>query len=217
NEGSLVQALNEVNGATQVFEQAGYELTGVDMELSPNQRLIVHLARFEVVDQRTLQSLLRANQHAKTVHGILWSLIRAEEMAAQVDVTNMVYRELIVHVGPIPSVRMSWGYAEEEEEEAPVAQPAPVQTTVVSGAAPASASAPTQFAQTTFFESRSVPQPQGSAAVASTATSDVSATTTVAPAGQAEESREMTSADWRRDALERLKKNPHVSKYQRRF
>jgi hypothetical protein len=216
SEGSLLQALQEVNGATQVFEQAGYELAGVDMELSPNQRLIVHLSRFEQVDSSTLQSLLRANQHAKTIHGILWSLIRAEEMAAQVDVANMIYRELIVHVGPIPSVRMGWGYEEDEETVAsPPAVPS-IQTTIVPPPPPAGSGS---FPQTTFFESRSVPQPAGSAAVANVAaTPDISAVSTAAvPTASQVESTEAASADWRRAALDRLKKSPHVSKYQRRF
>lgn len=107
-EDRLVDALHEINGSTEVFAQAGYELGAVDMEISPSHMIIVHLYRVEDVRDSMLRSLLKANQSKKITHALLRSLIQAEEMADKVDLNDQVYYKLRVNVGPIPSVKLCW-------------------------------------------------------------------------------------------------------------
>jgi hypothetical protein len=49
HEDHLSEALQEINGSAEVFAKAGFVLSGVDLEISPVQRLLVHLARVEDV------------------------------------------------------------------------------------------------------------------------------------------------------------------------
>jgi len=156
NEQRLSQAMQEINGSLDVFIEAGFELGGMDLEISPVQRLLVHLTKLGDVHPSTIRALISANQHRKTTHALLTSLLQAQEMADTVELTHLEYSELIVSIGPIPTVRICWRTEESEEVQAVTT---PVQTIPVPP--PMAASAPvTQsvFGQSSFFEKRT-PQP----------------------------------------------------------
>jgi hypothetical protein len=204
----IVQALKEINNNAAVFEEAGYFLSGADMELSPAQRVIVHLEKFEDVPHSTVRSLITAHQNQKTIHALLSSLLQAEAVADRVALSELSYRTLNVHLGPIPSVRLCWR-AEEAEEEIPLTT-VPVQPPAL----PLTTAAPTSaFNQTSFFESRGAPPtslPSSSpASMAPVATQPTPVTESISQAPVARG----LSGDWKQEAFERLKKNPHASKY----
>lgn len=161
HEDHLSEALQEINGSAEVFAKAGFVLTGVDLEISPVQRLLVHLAKVEDVHASVLRSLLAANQHRRTTRAILSSLLQAKQMAETVELGELIYNEVIVGIGPIPSVRLCW--RPEETEPAPIVPPTPI----ISAAPPLAASAPlaapvpqSVFGTSSFFERReTVPAP----------------------------------------------------------
>lgn len=151
NESSLSEALQEINNSADVFAKAGFVVTGVDLEISPVQRMLVHLAKAEDVHPSVLRTLLSANQRCRTTHAILSSLLQAKQMAETVEFNHLDYSKVTVGVGPIPSVRLSWRMAEADEaplvqSQAAIPQPSPA-------AAPAPV-APTIFGQSSFFEQR---------------------------------------------------------------
>lgn len=156
NEQRLSQAMQEINGSLDFFLEAGFELGGMDLEISPVQRLLVHLNKLEDVHPSVIRSLISANQHRKTTHALLNSLLQAREMAETVELTNLDYSELIVSIGPIPTVRICWRTAATAEART-VSQP--VQTIPVPPpiAAPVPATQ-SVFGQSSFFEKRT-PQP----------------------------------------------------------
>ncbi|MBC8095125.1 MAG: hypothetical protein H7Y43_04870 [Akkermansiaceae bacterium] len=209
NPDRVVEALQEINDNAAVFEEAGYVLSGVDMELSPVERLIVHLDKFEDVPHSAVRALITANQNHKTVHGLLSSLLQAEAVADRVALNALTYRTLIINVGPIPSVRLCWRAGEEVETQEPLT------VSQATAAIPPAISAPTSaFTQSSFFEARTRPTelssqiPASTTSLSTTASSAETHHTSSAP-----ESEPATVTDWKLEALERLKKNPHVSKY----
>jgi hypothetical protein len=220
---SLSLALKEINGAAEVFEQAGYALDGVDMELSPSQRLTVHLARVEDADEDLLKSLIVANQQRRTVSAILSALLRAEEMAGSMQLTGLVYQELTVQIGTIPTVRMCWRAGElVEEAAAPPPLPAPppaLPAAPAPPAPPAPPAAPTPppqpaasgFSLGSMFERRSTQTATPVAPAVAATTAPVHA----APAATAAEKSAAPVPAGSKDALERFKKDPHYSKYGR--
>jgi hypothetical protein len=218
NETRLSEALQEINSSTDVFAKAGFVLGGVDVELSPVQRLLVHLERFDDVHPSMIRSLADANRNRKTTHAILSSLLQARQMADTVELDGLVYSELIVSVGPIPSVRLCW--RAEETAETEVAQPVQatsISATVTPSPAPATPSQP-YFGQSSFFERRS-PQPPPVPAVATTSSATSSSNVSaVAPSAADEEqppAAETVSTDApgvRHDPLARFKKMPDLSR-----
>lgn len=218
NEERLLDALREINGSVEVFHQAGFDLGGVDLELSPVHRLIVHLNKIDNVSQSRLRSLMSANQHRKTTHALLAALAQAEAVAEKVELTDLTYQTLVVNVGAIPAVRLCWR-PEELASEAVLTSVSPV------ASAPANVPAASPvFGQSSFFEQRSLQAaPAGAPAVAvqtpapavSVETHSAEAVEEAAPPAEAKAAEGSPPDDWRREALDRFKKMPGVSKYRR--
>lgn len=104
----ITQALRELNESAAIFREAGYELDGVDLEISPVQRLIVSLDKVANVGATRLRALRQASADKATVRAVLEAMIKADETAARVRMSGLDFSELIVHVGPAPSVRLCW-------------------------------------------------------------------------------------------------------------
>lgn len=219
NETRISQVLQEINASLDVFLEAGYELSGVDMEISPVQRLMVHLRRLDDVHPSIIRSLVSANPHRSTTNAILEALLQARQVTDKVQLTRLTYCELVVHVGPIPSVRLCWR-AEQEEHETEttgrLAAPSP---------APAASPAASGFGEHSFFERRtpqstvtplaaeetSPPTPSPRARVA--VRTPTSATEPSPPPGAKPAA--SPPAQWTQDALARFKKMPDLSKYKK--
>jgi len=218
----LIAALHEINGSHEVFQEAGYELGQVEMELSPVPRLIVHLNRVNDVRDSMLRSLVDANQGSRITHALLNSVMQAEAMADQVDIQGQVYYKLIVHIGPVPAVRLSWmpevDYsASTPRSAAPMATPAPGFTgnaistygkesffaTHATRAAEPPPEAPVAESQEDSVEAAPAPS-SALAPVELPAASSVPTRST---------SRRARQKDWGAASLERFKKMPSVSKY----
>lgn len=148
-EDHLSEALQEINNSADVFAKAGFALSGMDLEISPVQRMLVHLARMEDAHAAVLRSLLQANQHRRTTRAILSSLLQAKQMAETVKFGDLIYDEVVVGIGPIPSVRLCWRSAEVEEVDV-----APRQTEIPLPQAFASSATASQsgFGPSSFFE-----------------------------------------------------------------
>lgn len=212
NEDRLTQALRELNDGADTFLEAGYQLIGVDMEVSPVQRLVVHLAKVESVPEAMLRSLASSHTGQPTISGLLSSLAKAEALTAKMHLSNLSYRELVVHVGPTPSVRLCWHADEVIESGQAQAHPArPAPATVASTPPPIPA-----FTQSSYFEARPTPhatppaQATGSPVVEPSSAAAPAVTATPKPAVKV-----VTGSDWKQSALERFKKMPDASKYRR--
>jgi hypothetical protein len=147
----LAQALREINDHADVLLQAGYALSGVDMELSPSQRLIVHLEKVESVPEPNLRALMSANSGRQTIYSLLAALAKADGISESIHLSNLTYRELIVHVGPTPSVRLCW-WPDSVADAASVLQtsgPAPVTAPPLAVPPPLSS-----FVSSSYFEPR---------------------------------------------------------------
>lgn len=221
NDDRLAQALREINDSAETFLQAGYELVGVDMDLSPVHRLIVHLEKIESVSDTTLRSLLANNSGRPTIYALLSSLSKADSVTEKVHLSHLSFRELIVHVGPIPSVRICWRPEPESDATEMAAAPATIVGTRIPSTLPPTPPPLPEFSQSNYFEKRPAavastpirveispkpvePEPTPAAPTASPGLTG----TVVVP-----ESR--PGGDWKSSALDRFKKMPDVSKYRR--
>jgi len=152
DETGLTAALQEISASAGVFAKAGFVLSGVDLEISPVQRMLVHLAKVEAVHTSVLRSLQSANQHRKTTHAILSSILQAQQMAETVELSELTYAEVAVGVGPVPSVRLCWR-AQEIVQPTAIPPAIPVSAPTV----PTIAVTQSAFAQTSFFEKPAQP------------------------------------------------------------
>ena len=173
-----------------------------------------------------LRSLLSANRKRRITHALLNAVMQAEAMADEVNIQGQVFYKLIVHIGPVPAVRLCWM---PEVGDLPTRQAAPAsQPAAPAQAAPASEF--TAYGQESFFQRPKPGSPspgRGSAAAARAPEPSVNGDATAVPAppqsapsavpsvSALPASRRSGGKDWGRESLERFKKMPGVSKYQR--
>jgi hypothetical protein len=200
----LLIALREIHADRPVLLEAGFELAGVDLDLAANQRLTLYLSRIEEVSTATLRSLREAHQQQHTLHGLLTAILEAQELASRVDLRDLTFNELEIHVGPIPTARVCWRSAVPEDS--------PVPPVLATKATPSLA----PFAsQGSFFGPHpQTIQPAPPAMPAATSPKVETPSSPAAPAAPVSTPPEPGS-DWRRGALDRFKKMPDVSKYRR--
>ncbi len=214
NEDKLTQALREINDGSDILREAGYALFGVDLELSPVHRLIVHLEKVGASGEHTLRSLISAHAERPTLSALLSSLTTAEHLATKVDLTHLHYRGVVIHVGPTPAVRLCWSAAEAIEEAATekAVKLAPIP--------PTSTPPPLPAPQSSFFEPRQnvpapTPAPSSIPAIAPIAHPAAESPAPPPAPAPATPPKTLGASGWKRESLERFKKMPTVSKYPR--
>lgn len=216
---SLAQTLVELDGGIGTLARAGYELSGVDLEQGPTPRVIVHLD--QVPDARTtpLESLLRETVGQRTLQAILHALIRAEALEEEVQLADLSFRGLIVHIGAVPTVRLCWRRQTDDfEEPAHVAQHAPQPLAKPSG--PVTPPPLPAYGSGSYFDRPAPTQPAVASVVPGAVVQPpVEPSPTLAPTRSGyrlssvpKEPAPAPTGDWRKDALARFKKMPDLSK-----
>jgi hypothetical protein len=196
----VLTAMREINDHTNLFREAGYELSGLDLDMTAQQRLTVHLDKEEEVSLATTRSLLTQTS-SESVRSILSAIIKAEETAANVELSGLLFAGILVHIGAIPMIRLCWRPELVLPAEAPISRTPSASQSSVSGPAP-------HVPEKSMFDLR--PLPGGPIRIAQT--QETPAILSSAP--DAAPSSSEASA-WSRDSLERFKKMPSVSKYGR--
>ena len=202
SEEHLLGSMREINDHAALFEEAGYLLNGMDLDLALQQRLTVYLEKTSGQSQAVVRGLI-SRSASPTIRSILSGILKAEETAANVELSRLVYSGLEVHVGAIPTVRMNWREPYEppstEQVSPPLRAVAPAPVAPVAPVAPAPSAS--------MFELR--PLPGGSVGVEAKA-ADMIASPAIAPAPLP-----TAPAAWSQDALARFKQMPGISKYKR--
>ena len=115
----LTVAMAEVNDADELFAQAGYAIDGIDLELTPMQRLFLHLIQVRQVAADEIYRLSQA-QPVGTLRAILTALVRARRMADTGAPDGLPDERVVIALGPTPSVRLTW---RNDSNPAPVVKP----------------------------------------------------------------------------------------------
>jgi len=212
----ISQAMQEINASLDVFLAAGFELNGVDLEISPVERLLVRLNKQEEVHPSKLRSLISANQPRKTTHALLEALLQAHAMAETVDMPYLDYAELVVGIGPIPSVRICWR-AKEAGETSTIPETAQTTPAASPDVLPKQET-PSIFGQGSFFEKpTSSPLPVSTSEMGSVAPTEQSVVTESKPAAEPLQPVTSPASTFveNPDPLARFKKMPDLTKHRR--
>ncbi len=108
HEDDIGAALVEVAGHAAVFQQAGFLLDGLDVEVSLIQRIIVQLKRQKDVDLGKIQELIQQYRDQATMRAILSAIFKARTMVDNIEIDGLEYEKLIISIGPVPTIRLSW-------------------------------------------------------------------------------------------------------------
>jgi hypothetical protein len=196
--------MREISDNAIVFEEVGYELTGMDLDLSLSQRLAVHLDRFEQVPHSAIRAL-HSRQSCESVRSILAAILKAEETAANVELAHLHHAGLVVHAGSAPIIRMLWRLADDQEQVE-----ARTSTAAASSSVPAQIALAATPALGSMFEPR--PIPEGAVRIVTHPTAEPEVQTAPPPPKPAPAP---VSSAWSQSALDRFKTMPGASKYGR--
>ena len=197
SEGHLLKAMKDINDHEASFEEAGYRLTDLEMDLGMAQRLSVHLKKIEDVSHSHLKNVL-SGQSNPSIRSIIGGIIQAEETVANVDLPGLHYNGLVIHVGPLPLIRLSWLSESQMQEATAISQR---HETIIPQPGKSLLDVPTE----SFFERR-VSQAPVAATPSAAITPAVSTPLSTAPAPT-------KTSQWAKDSLDRFKKMPSGSKY----
>jgi hypothetical protein len=214
------EVIEQISSHAEVLDETGYSLTRIDMDVGVNPKLTIHLDRDEETGVRTLEDLQRKHGDNVALRSLFSALIKAETMAAKVDLPGMTYEELAVEIGMMPCVRLSWWMeGAVEPESVPPPLPAPVPTPTVAPAPQPASAATSQpssfFGQGSFFERRSsLEQSPSSSPPAAVASSEHELEHPAEPLHPPKPAPGKVShaSNWQKSALDRFKKMPDLTK-----
>lgn len=122
-EDDFAAALAEITSHAPVLAEAGFLLDGLDIEVSPTQRVVVQLVRIGDAEPGEIEELMQKHQGRTTLRAILSAMLKARDVAASIRIDGLDYHQLLIGIGPVPIIRIGWRSATSAPAPAP-AQPA---------------------------------------------------------------------------------------------
>ena len=107
NEERIAEALAEVNQSDELLDQAGFAIGGIDLEISPAQRVIVHLMMTREVGPREIERLAQSRPPG-VQRALLSALAKARTMGQSFAPEGLPDHRVQIALGPIPTVRLVW-------------------------------------------------------------------------------------------------------------
>ena len=152
SEERIAEALATVDQSDDLLDQAGFAIGGIDLEISPTQRVIVHLMMTREVAPREIERLAQSVPPGLQ-RALLAALAKARTMGQNIAPEGLPDHRVQIALGPIPTVRLVW-----RNETADSASPAQVAAPPAIGGLP---SATTSAASSTAFTSSLSQAPGG--------------------------------------------------------
>ena len=121
-EDDFAAALAEITSHAPVLAEAGFLLDGLDIEVSPTQRVVVQLIRIGDAEPGEIEELIQKHQGRTTLRAILSAMLKARDVAASIRIDGLDYHQLLIGIGPVPIIRIGWRSA--------TSTPAPAQPAV---------------------------------------------------------------------------------------
>jgi hypothetical protein len=162
SEERIAEALAEVNQSDELLEQAGFAIGGIDLEISPAQRVIVHLMMTREVAPREIERLAQSRPPG-VQRALLSALAKARTMGQSFAPEGLPDHRVQIALGPIPTVRLVW---RNEATDSPTPVPLPAASTgqsTAGAATPAFASSLSQSPGGFFGSSATIRLPESPA------------------------------------------------------
>ncbi|MDP7052096.1 MAG: hypothetical protein QF600_09240 [Verrucomicrobiota bacterium] len=160
SEEKLMDTVTEIQESTKVFEEAGYELLGLRIEMGFNPKVVPRIRRVKDISDREFRSLMSKHEDREVVNALLKAIRKAEELEDKVSLSdhNLELCNFEIEVGVVPAVHVTW--AKPEPEPAPVTTESPATTEEIVPEEPASRFGASSFTSSPFSSSYTPPKYQ---------------------------------------------------------
>ena len=115
SEEKLMERLEEIQEAERVFNESGYKVRAVRMEMGFNPKGVTELQREKKISSRLQERLVKKHAKNKLLKSMLTSLFKAEALEDKVHLRNLTFSEVHIEVGVVPAVHVVW----EDQRAAP--------------------------------------------------------------------------------------------------
>ena len=98
------EATQQLHDALPIFSEAGYTLQSLDIEIGVPPKLAPHFLVTEYVDEATRQAILDRVKSQRLVHMTLAALYKASDLQRHIQVGDLAFRGIVIHITTIPKV-----------------------------------------------------------------------------------------------------------------
>ncbi len=88
-EDDFAAALAEITSHAPVLAEAGFLLDGLDIEVSPTQRVVVQLVRIGDAEPGEIEELIQKHHGRTTLRAILSAMLKARDVAATIRIDGL--------------------------------------------------------------------------------------------------------------------------------
>ena len=126
SEEKLMDTVTEIQESTKVFEEAGYELLGLRIEMGFNPKVVPRIRRVKDISDREFRRLMSKHEDREAVNALLKAIRKAEELEDKVSLSdhNLELCNFEIEVGMVPAVHVTWAKPKPEPTPVTVAPPA---------------------------------------------------------------------------------------------
>ena len=119
-ETDAVGLLEDIGEVGELLKSSGFEMDGVDWDISLSRKLQVHIDPVKPTTVRALRALLAKHDDKPAANMILTALIQAQEAAEGVEVGRLVWTDVLIEISNVTSVRIGWRELVDDEEDEPI-------------------------------------------------------------------------------------------------
>jgi len=108
SEEKMMESLEKIQDSEQVFKEAGYLLSAIELEMGFNPKVLAALERETEVSTRTKERLLKKHEDDKLLSTVLTSLFKAEALEDKVHLRRLTFSEVHLEMGLVPAIHVLW-------------------------------------------------------------------------------------------------------------
>ena len=108
SEEKMMESLEKIQSAERVFEEAGYDLRAVELEMGFNPKVLAILKHESKISVRKKERLLKQHEEDKVLKTILTSLFKAEALEDKVHLQRLTFSEVHLEMGLVPAIHVLW-------------------------------------------------------------------------------------------------------------
>ena len=108
SEEKMMESLEKIQSAERVFEEAGYDLRAVELEMGFNPKVLAILKHESKISVRKKERLLKQHEEDKVLKTILTSLFKAEALEDKIHLKRLTFSEVHLEMGLVPAIHVLW-------------------------------------------------------------------------------------------------------------
>jgi hypothetical protein len=106
--GAAQRAIDDFHNLLPLFEEAGYKLECLALDLGVTPKLEPRFVKIRDVPLERQQELLEQHRHQRLAQAVLKCLFHANDAQEKLRVGNLSPRGMEISVGIVPKVRLIW-------------------------------------------------------------------------------------------------------------